>query len=238
MSSIAKIFKEEIQRIVRREISQLKSDQKKALSGLKKSHVEARRRLAALEKQYKALSPGVRHRPAGGAQVPEAPEGLRVTAKSLKSMRKRLGITQAELAALLGVSSQVVAVWETKEGRVQIRSAAVRAALAALKNEKKVDVYARLGKDRKIKKSGKARGSSGLGAQPVSAAGVDGSGIVKLRKRLGLSQQEFATLVGVSNQLVSVWERKKATLKLRANTARQLKDVMKISKAEAKRRLA
>ena len=38
---------------------------------------------------------------------------------------------------------------------------------------------------------------------------MDGSGVVKLRARLGVSQQGLAALLGVSNQIVSVWERKK-----------------------------
>ena len=105
-----------------------------------------------------------------------------------------------------------------------------------MKQEKKDAVCARLGKDVKTKKSAKA------GAQSASTISgpvmsMDGDGVVKLRARLGVSQQAFARLVGVSNQIVSVWERKKGTLKLRAATARQLQRVVKMSKAEAKRRL-
>ena len=105
--------------------------------------------LAALEKQAKQQA-SVAQRTVG-AEAPDAgaPDDVRVTAKALKSMRKRLGITQTELAKLLGVSMQVVSVWETKKGRVQIRKEKVRAALAALKQEKKDAVCARLEKIRK-----------------------------------------------------------------------------------------
>ncbi len=236
MSSIAKVLKAEIQRIVHREIAQMAAAQKQGLAVLKKASAEYKRRIAVLEKQAKHQA-SVALRTAG-AEAPDAgaPDDVRVTAKALKSMRKRLGITQTELAKLLGVSMQVVSVWETKKGRVQIRKEKVRTALAALKQEKKDAVCVRLGKDLKTKKSAKA------GAQSASTISgpvmsMDGAGVVKLRTRLGVSQQELATLVGVSNQIVSVWERKKGTLKLRAATARQLQGVVKMSKAEAKRRL-
>jgi DNA-binding transcriptional regulator YiaG len=212
------------------------ASQKQGLAVLKKANADYKRRIAVLEKQAKQQVSVVQR-----ATVVEAPDagvsdGLRVTAKALKSMRKRLGITQAELAKLLGVSVQVVSIWETKKGRVQIRKDKVRAALAALKQAKKDAVCARLGKDVKTKKSPQA-GAQFVSAISGSVISMDGAGIVKLRERLGVSQQAFARLVGVSNQIVSVWERKKGALKLRANTARQLQDVVKMSKTEAKRRL-
>lgn len=236
MSNIAKVLKAEIQRIVRREITQMAATQKQGLAVLKKANAEYKRRIAVLEKQAKQQA-SVAQR-TGGVAAPDAgvSDDVRVTAKALKSMRKRLGITQTELAKLLGVSMQVVSVWETKKGRVQIRKEKVRVSLAALKQEKKDAVCARLGKKLKTSKSAKA------GAQSASiisgpAMSMDGAGVVKLRARLGVSQQAFARLAGVSNQIVSVWERKKGTLKLRAATARQLQGVVKMSKAEAKRRL-
>ena len=70
-----------------------------------------------------------------------------------------------------------------------------------------------------------------------AGGGFTTAGVVWLRARLGVSQQAFARLVGVSNQIVSVWERKKGSLKLRGNTAQKLQGVLKMSKAEAKRRL-
>ena len=151
MSSIAKLLKAEIQRIVHREIAQMTAAQKQGLAVLKKANAEYKRRLAALEKRAQQQA-SVAQRTAGfEASGDSAADDMRVTAKALKSMRKRLGITQAELANLLGVSVQVVSIWETKKGRVQIRKEKVRIALAALKQEKKDAVCARLGKDVKPK---------------------------------------------------------------------------------------
>jgi DNA-binding transcriptional regulator YiaG len=40
-----------------------------------------------------------------------------ITGKVIKAVRKRLGITQIQLAKLAGVSNQAVVNWEQKEGR-------------------------------------------------------------------------------------------------------------------------
>lgn len=237
MAGIARLFKAEIQRIVRREVAQLTAAQKQGLSSLKKAHAEYRKRIAALEKQVKFQMPSGRRGAGADLRADGTPDTLRVTAKSLKSMRKRLGITQAELAGLLGVSVQVVAVWETKKGRVQIRKAPVRAALAALKEEKKSDVCGRLGKKLRSKKASAAQRGRAPKPGSLVAAGVDGAAIKQLRTRLSVSQHQLAALAGVSNQLVSVWERKRGELKLRAATARRLNAVMGMTRTEAKRRL-
>lgn len=236
MSSIAKVLKTEIQRIVHREIARMTASQKQGLAVLKKTNAEYKRRIAVLEKQAKQQASVAQCTAGVEAPGDDAPDDMRVTAKALKSMRKRLGITQAELAKLLGVSMQVVSIWEAKKGRVQIRKEKVRVSLAALKQEKKDAVCARLGKNVKTKKSARA-GAQSASTISVPAMSMDGAGVVKLRARLGVSQQAFARLVGVSNQIVSVWERKQGILKLRAATARQLNAVLKMSKAEATRRL-
>jgi DNA-binding transcriptional regulator YiaG len=241
MSTIVKALKAEIQRIVRREIAQLAAAQKQGLGVLKKTQTASKQRIDALEKLLKAQIRSVKRSAPAPEPSADAPDNLRVNAKSIKSMRKRLGITQGELAGLLGVSVQVISVWETKKGRVNIRDSAARAELAALKQAKKADVYARLGKEVKSKKSsGTSQGTSRKRGADTSGGlvpGFDSAAIIQLRERLGISQHALSALVGVSNQLVSVWERKQGPLKLRAATARQLSEVMKMSKTEAKKRL-
>ena len=69
MSSIAKVLKAEIQRIVRREITRMAAAQKQGLAVLKKANAEYKRRLAALEKQTKQQA-SVAQRTAG-VEVPE-----------------------------------------------------------------------------------------------------------------------------------------------------------------------
>lgn len=57
--------------------------------------------------------------------------------------------------------------------------------------------------------------------------------ILKLRSRLGLSQQQLADLMGVSNQSVSLWERRKGALKLRSRPMENLQSVLGMSKTRA-----
>ena len=45
----------------------------------------------------------------------------RITGGMIKRIRKRLGISQADLAKLLGVSGQSVYQWEKKTGRLTLR---------------------------------------------------------------------------------------------------------------------
>lgn len=41
--------------------------------------------------------------------------------KGIRSMRKKLGVSQAELGKLMGVSSQAVTLWESKSGKLRLR---------------------------------------------------------------------------------------------------------------------
>lgn len=51
-------------------------------------------------------------------EAEELAERIRPTSKSIKNLRKRLSVTQAEFATLLGVSPQSITNWERKGGRL------------------------------------------------------------------------------------------------------------------------
>jgi DNA-binding transcriptional regulator YiaG len=67
---------------------------------------------------------------------------------------------------------------------------------------------------------------------------ISGKGIRSLRKKLGLSQADFARLVGVSHISVYQWEKKAKTLTLRGATKAKVFAVRGIGAREAKARLA
>ena len=67
---------------------------------------------------------------------------------------------------------------------------------------------------------------------------ISGRGIKSLRKRLGLSQADFAKLVGVSDQAVYMWERKSGMLKLRGTAKAGVFAIRGIGAKEAKKQLA
>jgi DNA-binding transcriptional regulator YiaG len=175
MPNISKIFKDEIARVARKEMQQPLAAVRKSNATLKKTVTELKRTVALLHKE---LARG--QRTASCRSAPEAAaapaDDLRVTAKQLKSLRSRLGISQRELMALIGASIQSVALWETKPGRIRIRKPHVRAALCELKGMKKAEVQERLQallpdgavRTRKPRTSGRAR-SGGAGGKKTLA---------------------------------------------------------------------
>ena len=56
---------------------------------------------------------------------------IRVSGKSIRKMRHKLGLTQGEFAQLLGVSGQSVYQWERKDGPLKLRSATRKAVAEA-----------------------------------------------------------------------------------------------------------
>jgi len=114
MANIGALLKAEITRLCRREI-------RKEMAVVRKATVSSRHHIAALRKQVSALEQkaGQLAKRAGTpmastpTELPERP--VRFVAKGLKSLRKRLGLSAAQLATLLSVSEQSVYNWETKK---------------------------------------------------------------------------------------------------------------------------
>ena len=67
---------------------------------------------------------------------------------------------------------------------------------------------------------------------------ISGKGVKSLRQKLGLSQAEFAKLVGVTPNAVYLWESKPGMLKLRSATKASVMAVRGYSAKEAKAKLA
>lgn len=114
MANIGALLKAEITRLCRREI-------RKEMAVVRKATVSARHYIAALRKQVGALEQkAAQLAKRAGTPAASSPAGLpdrpvRFVAKGLKSLRKRLGLSAAQLASLLGVSEQSVYNWETKK---------------------------------------------------------------------------------------------------------------------------
>jgi len=113
MPNIGSLLKDEIARICRREI-------RKEVEGVRKASAAYRRDIAALKRELTAVrrqSGELAKRAASTAKAPaEAPgRPVRFVAKGLRTLRARLGLSQAQLARLLGVSDQSVYNWEGKK---------------------------------------------------------------------------------------------------------------------------
>jgi DNA-binding transcriptional regulator YiaG len=65
------------------------------------------------------LNAGIK--PAAQGAVEAIPEDVRITAKSIKTLRLKLGLSQVEFGKLINVSSQNVFAMEQKAGRLKFR---------------------------------------------------------------------------------------------------------------------
>ena len=148
MSTLAQTIKDEIRRISRREIGRALSNFRRDHIALKKRLAEQKSRISAIEKNNKELSKklaavGRGERVEAGSE-PEAGH-VAVYGRGIKSLRRRLGLSQINLAMLVGMNRISIAHWEKKSGKITIRKPEVREMLMALKGMKKAEVAARLG---------------------------------------------------------------------------------------------
>ncbi len=151
MSDIDKVLQAEIKGIVKRGYKRETVEVRQEMSALRKTLAEQRRRIKALERENSRLlrnlgknrveTPVEKPEPAGDAD--EKLDKKRVTAKMLVALRARLGITQAELAKLVGVAGNSVYLWERKEGRLIFRGD-TKARIVALRKLGKREVRERL----------------------------------------------------------------------------------------------
>ena len=112
MAGMVSAIQNEIQRIVRRET-------RKAVADLQKQNKQLQRQVDALEKRVsQAASSGPVRAPSPRA----AGVGVRYTSESLRGLRTRLGLSQREMALLVGVSAQAVYLWESKGGALRLRN--------------------------------------------------------------------------------------------------------------------
>lgn len=144
MPNIASLLKEEIARISRKQSRSETEQLKKASAHYRSEIAQLKRRIQALEQQIKRLGkPG---RGAGrasdaGEEQDDSGKQIRYSAKSLASQRKRLGLSAAALAKIIGVSALSIYKWEsgnTRPRRKQIE------AIAGLRHMGRRDVQKRL----------------------------------------------------------------------------------------------
>ena len=138
MPDIAKVLKDEIQRLSRREIKAATTSLRKDNAALKHSVADLKRRLSQLESINKKLvAKAEASQPKASAKVDaDEVKSARITAKMIRSIRDRLGLSQDNFAKLVGVSGQAVYQWERKAGRLDFRGDAKRVIVAVRKMTK------------------------------------------------------------------------------------------------------
>ncbi len=130
MPNIGTVFKSEISRVARKEVRGETQALKKSVSQYRSQIADLKRRMLALEKQVQRLGK------AGGKASPQdedEPGGkIRYSAKSLAAQRRRLGLSAAALARLLGVSALSVYKWESGNTRPRAKQIEAIAALRGM----------------------------------------------------------------------------------------------------------
>lgn len=136
MPNIGTILKEEIARISRKQSRSETEQLKKANAHYRGEIAQLKRRLQALEQQVKRLgkaaSRGAGSGAAAAAEEEEPGKQIRYSAKSLASQRRRLGLSAAALAKLLGVSALSVYKWESGNTRPRQKQIEAIAALRGM----------------------------------------------------------------------------------------------------------
>lgn len=140
--SVMKSLQAEITRLARKEI-------KKELDPVKRVNAAQRGYIADLRREVGELQKEVaRLQKATGEAAPveeEATQNFWISGKGVVSLRKRLQLTQAELAVLADVSTQSVVKWEKHEGKIPFRKAETLARMQVIRGMNKTQAWAELG---------------------------------------------------------------------------------------------
>lgn len=129
MPNFNKMFQDEVRRLAKKEF-------KAALDAMRKDLIETRRAVSQLKHKVESLKKENK-RGAAKASLPagETHEGAedkdraRISSKTIRTMREKLGLTQVEFGKLLNVSGQSVYQWERRDGRLKLRNATRKAVL-------------------------------------------------------------------------------------------------------------
>jgi DNA-binding transcriptional regulator YiaG len=132
MPKLAEVLRGEIIRISRREARVATAGIREAKIRLTKTVADLKRRIAKLQGENKWLVAAEKKRLAQKPQItPETSRKARLTSKGIRRLRRKLGLSQANFAKLLGASTQTVHMWETKEGPLRLRGNTLASVLSA-----------------------------------------------------------------------------------------------------------
>jgi DNA-binding transcriptional regulator YiaG len=140
MPNIAVILRQEIQRLARRETRIQTQSLRRAAAQWRKDIAELKRQASRLQADVASLE---RQAPKNVLpKVTEADaEGVRFKAQGVTAQRRRLGLSAASYAKLVGVTAHTIYKWEHGAARPRKRQLA---ALASLRSLGKREAYARL----------------------------------------------------------------------------------------------
>jgi transcriptional regulator with XRE-family HTH domain len=139
MPNLAALMKDEISRLSRKEVRREVLPLKRAAATYRREIAALKRTVAALQRRAKSIAKYAA--PQDAAQTVNDGAQIRFVSKGLVSLRKRLGISAADSARLLGVSMQSIYNWEHKKATPRKEQVL---AIAALRSLGKKEAHARL----------------------------------------------------------------------------------------------
>lgn len=116
MPNLGSVLKSEMSRAARKELRAETAALRKTVSQYRAEIAQLKRRLQTLEQQVKRLGRTSARTPAPLKQPASAPQ-VRFSARGFAAQRRRLGLSAAALARLLGVSALSVYKWESGKTR-------------------------------------------------------------------------------------------------------------------------
>jgi len=131
MPNIASVLKSEITRLARKEIKAELAATKKASTRYRREIAELKRQLREQAKKIAALERGTK-KGARVAAADTATPNVRFSPKWLRAHREKLQLSQADYAALVGVSMLTISNWETGKTRPAAKQLAAWGAVKGL----------------------------------------------------------------------------------------------------------
>ncbi len=132
MPIYAKVFQDEVRRLARKEAKALVGKLQQDNAAAKHSIADLKRRVTALERANKRLKKVAdAQREEIAQEAVQKADRARISGKTIRTLRTKLSLTQAEFAKLLNVSPQSVYQWERRDDRLQLRAVTKEAVVKA-----------------------------------------------------------------------------------------------------------
>lgn len=145
--SVMSELKAEISRLARKEIRKELEVVKRVNAAQRGLIANLRRDISELQKEIRQLRKEADIPAPAAATEEEEAQHLWISGKGVLSLRKRLDLTQADLAGLAGVTAQSVVKWEKIDGKIPFRQQKTLLKLQEIRSMGKKEAWAALGKE-------------------------------------------------------------------------------------------
>ena len=117
MTTLALALRDEIRRLARKEIKAQTGSTVQTVARYRREIAKLKRQMREQEKKIAFLEVQARKRLEKPEAAEDVTEGVRFSARSVKAQRKRIGLSAAEYAKLVGVSALTIYNWEQGKSR-------------------------------------------------------------------------------------------------------------------------